>query len=98
MEYKLAEPSFNIASGDNWLMILKHFGANLLVSIVVVFVIYMILKVFIGDVMKNPAKVFNGGLMVAIPIIAVIMMGQMYTLSLFENWDGCYKRITPLRQ
>lgn len=103
MTYKLAEPSFDITSGSNWITLLKFWGINILVSIVVTMLIIVILRVFISggtaagysndDFKGAIGGAVKGGVVSMMPIVLVILMGQMYTLSLFEKYDGCYKKI-----
>ena len=96
--YKLVEPTYDLTSGSNWLMLLKFWGVNIVVSIVVAILIVVILKVFMyganadDSVKETIGGIVNGGLMAMIPIVVVVLMGQMYTLSWFEQADGCHKK------
>lgn len=103
-EYVPAEASFNLFSGANWIQLLKYWGVAIVVSIVVSVVIYLIIKLVVFSSASNIADsddkvqaiVHNGMgsvLMILIPVVAVVFMGQMYTISWFESWDGCYKKV-----
>lgn len=100
MSYELVEPSFDITSSDNWVTLLKFWGVNILVSMVVALLVVVIFYTFIagstevsdGSLKGAVGGAVNGGLMSIVPIVPVILMGQMYILGWFERMDGCYKK------
>lgn len=99
-----AQASYDITSGSNWMMLLKFWGVNILVSVAVVLIIIVVIRVFLGggmalgaassdDSIKGVIGGAMGGMLVAIiPMILIVLTGQMYALSWFEEWDGCYKK------
>lgn len=106
MDYKLVEPSLDLTSSSNWITLLKFWGVNIVISIVVVLMIVFIFYVFIvggasvrSNVDDNELKgaiagAVDGSILSLLPIVLVVLMGQMYTLSWFEQLDGCYKKTT----
>jgi ABC-type glycerol-3-phosphate transport system permease component len=92
------EISYDMTNSKTWWKLGKFIATQLGVGIIVVIIIYFILllSAYIGAGFKTKGKLdeFFGsllGLMIGgIISFIVIIVGQMYTLSIYENWSGCY--------
>jgi hypothetical protein len=103
-DFEAVKPSYDITSGTNWTQLLKFWGINIVVSVVVTLMIFAILYIFIGGGVMIVTKTSGnslggllggtlyGSLAAVIPVVLAVLMGQMYALSWFEEWDGCYKK------
>ena len=77
-EYYQAETSVNILDTNNVVSLLKLYGVNILLSLVLSLVMVMILALFGTSIVSS------------IGLFAVVLMGQLYAIRLFERWDGCH--------
>jgi hypothetical protein len=78
MSFELAENSFNIFNGNNFVSLLKLYGVSILLSIMISLIIGLVLYVFGVNVFSVIILFFS------------ILMGQVFAIRLFERWDGCY--------
>lgn len=76
--YYQPETSLNIFDSGNVVSLLKFYGVNILLSIVLSLIILLILST------AGP------GVLGGVLLFLAVFMGQLYTIRLFERWDGCY--------
>ncbi len=81
MSTVLVEPTFDITSKNNIVTLLKLYGVNILLSIT----ISLIIALMLNTVGLSALSIFG--------LVIIVLMGQLYTISLFEKWDGCYKKV-----
>jgi uncharacterized membrane protein YkgB len=80
MSFELREPTANLADSGNIVTLLKFYGINLLVSIVVGLLLMLIISMT------------GVGLIGHILVIGVILVSQLYAITTFEYYDGCYRK------
>ena len=73
------EPTIRFWSKQNATSLLKYYGVNILVSLVISFLLMFILTNFS----------IENNLMQSIIIFTIILMGQIYAIRTFQKWDGC---------
>lgn len=78
MSYKLQQPSFDIS--ENFSTLLKFYGINIVTSIVIACLIVLVITTM------------GVGLLGHIAIVLVILVTQVYAITTFEHYDGCYKK------
>lgn len=89
--------NMNLANSQNWFMMLKFWGINIIVALVVVVVISIIVRLFVGigastgnDIGGIILGGLGGGLISIIPAVLVVVAGQMYVLNWFKQIEGCH--------
>jgi hypothetical protein len=75
----IREPTIKFWSKQNATSLLKYYGVNILVSLVVSFLLMLILNNF--SIENNVVQ--------SVIIFIVILMGQIYAIRAFQKWDGC---------
>jgi membrane protein YdbS with pleckstrin-like domain len=75
----IRDPTLKFWTKKNATSLLKYYGVNILVSLVVSFLLMIILNNFS----------LENNLVQSIIIFAVILMGQIYAIRTFQKWDGC---------
>jgi hypothetical protein len=81
MSYELQTPTLDISKGKNIITLIKLWGSQIVAAIIITLVILLISSIGTGL-----------GSLIVIPLFLTIFVGQLYMATLFEYWDGCYKK------
>jgi hypothetical protein len=73
------DPNLKFWTKQNATSLLKYYGVNIVVSLVVSFLLMVILTNFS----------IENNLVQSLIVFAVILMGQIYAIRAFQKWDGC---------
>lgn len=89
--------NLDISQGQNWLMMLKFWGINLVVGLIVVLVVSILIRMFViagastGDDLGGVIKgALSGGIISLLPALLIVVAGQIYILNWFKESEGCY--------
>jgi len=75
--YFTPELSVNIFESDNFISLLKFYGINVIISFAIMLIITFIMSVV------DKSYIGMGLLLIS------ILAGQLFSIRLFEKWDGC---------
>lgn len=87
MSFILQEPTFNITKSNNAISLLKFYGVNLVIGFVIALVVALI-----GWLVGGPWILDMPLPLLLIGGIVVLLCVNLYTITTFEYYDGCYKR------
>lgn len=80
--FRLVEPTMNIAQKNMPTTMLKFWGLQILVGIMMYLVIIIIIAQFgQRDILGN------------VLVVLVLILGNTYMVTKFQNLDGCYKKL-----
>jgi inner membrane protein involved in colicin E2 resistance len=87
-EYFLQQPSVDILNVDNWITLLRSAATNIGTL--------LLLAVLSGIIYYVLSKVDERLAAISVPFM--VLAAQMFCLTWFEYWDGCYKKKSDLYQ
>lgn len=80
--FRLVEPTMNIAQKNMPTTMLKFWGLQILVGIMMYLIIIIIIAQFgQQDILGN------------VLVVLVLILGNTYMVTKFQNLDGCYKKL-----
>jgi hypothetical protein len=86
MIYEKQPWSVNILSGKNWVTLFKYWTAIVITTLIILLITYFLTFLVPISTLQNahPSTILFISFMASI-------IPQMLLLSMFENFDGCYK-------
>jgi uncharacterized membrane protein len=80
MSYELSEISGNLIDGDNWERIGKFMVTNVVLGVAISIILSLIMYL-LSDISMP---------LVILLMIGIILTGQAFILSWYEQWRGCH--------